>query len=449
MRICVVGAGYVGLATGVMFAKLGHDVICADIDPSRVKSVRGSKLPFHEPPLERELAKAIRRGRLSASTEVVASARDSQVIFICVQTPSMSSGRIDVRPIKSACRSIAKALSSSDDRKLVVMKSTVVPSTTESVVRPILEKTSGKVAGRDFDLCMNPEFLQEGSALKDSVEPSRVVIGADEKRSGDRLARLYRGVKSPVVRTGIRSAEMVKYASNVFLATKISYANDIANMCSRLGIDSEPVLGAAGMDPRIGSLFMKPGLGFGGSCLPKDVKALKDKASREGYRSRLLAALLAINDAQPREAIRLLEKSIGSLSGKRIAVLGLAFKGGVDDIRETRAIPLITGLLSKGARVVAFDPMAMSSFIGIMPTIEYAESAVECLQGADGCIVQADWPEFRDLGRLEYSGMRHPVVVDGRRCLDPQKVMGAGAKYLGIGYGLAAERKWPVPACKS
>lgn len=435
MRICVVGAGYVGLATAVMFGKLGHEVSVTDIDPVRVKAVNSGKSPFYEPPLEKELSGLVRDGKISATTDIASSVRDAQAVFICVQTPSLPSGRIDIRPVKGASRRIAKALRAHDKYKVVVMKSTVVPGTTETVVLPILEQGSGKKAGEGFGLCMNPEFLQEGSALRDSMEPSRIVIGSLDKRSGDLLARLYAPVKADKVRTDLRTAEMIKYASNVFLATKISYANEIANMCVRFGIDSDTVLTTAGKDPRIGPLFLKPGLGFGGSCLPKDVKALRDRARMDSYPSRLLSALLAINDRQPLEGIWLLEREIGSLQGKRVAVLGLSFKGGVDDIRETRAIPLVTELLARGARVVAFDPMAMPSFIKAMPTIEYAASAGECLKDADGCIVQADWKEFKALGRKEFSRMRSPVIVDGRRFLDPARVERAGGKYIGIGYG--------------
>lgn len=440
MRICVVGAGYVGLATGVMFAKLGHKVICADIDKARVVDVGSGLLPFYEPPLEKELAKLARARKLSATTDVINAAANSDIIFICVQTPSLPSGRIDVGPVKSASKSVGKALAKSRGYRVVVMKSTVVPSTTDSLVRTILEKSSGKSCCKDFGLCMNPEFLQEGSALKDSLEPARVVIGSGDKRAGDILSKLYEPIKAPKIRTDLRSAEMIKYASNVFLATKISYANEVANMCQRFGIDSAQVLEAAGLDPRIGAQFLKPGLGYGGSCLPKDVRALNDKARSEGYRSRLLAALTAINESQPVEAIRMLESEIGSLKGKHIAVLGLSFKGGVDDIRETRAVPLVTELLARGAHVFAYDPMAMDNFINIMPTIDYCQSASECLRNADGCIVQADWKEFRGLGRKEFSAMRNPVVVDGRRCLDPAKVERSGAKYLGIGYGRARVR---------
>ena len=435
MRICVVGAGYVGLATAVMFGKLGHEVSIAEVDPARVKSVNSGKAPFYEPPLEAELAKLVNAGALKATTDTKSSVRDAKFVFICVQTPPLPSGRIDIRPVKKASRDVAKGLKTSSDHKIVVMKSTVVPGTTDSVVRPLLEKGSGKTAGVGFGLCMNPEFLQEGSALKDSMEPSRVVVGSLDRASGDSLMRLYSPIKSEKIRTDLRTAEMIKYASNVFLATKISYANEIADICVRIGVDSDAVLKAAGMDPRIGPLFLKPGLGFGGSCLPKDVKALKDMARAEGYSPKLLAALVAINDRQPSEAIWLLEREIGPLNGRRVAGLGLSFKGGGDDIRETRAVPLITGLLAKGARVVAFDPMAMPSFIKVMPTIEYSSSAKECLRGADGCIVQADWKEFRSLGKKEFSGMRSAVVVDGRRFLDPAKVERAGAKYLGIGYG--------------
>ena len=440
MRICVVGAGYVGLATGVMFGKVGHTVVCADIDKARVVDVKAGILPFYEPPLEEELAKLVRARKLSATTDVLGAATAADVIFICVQTPSLPSGRIDVGPVKKAIKTVGKALARGKGYKVVVMKSTVVPSTTDSVVRPILEETSGRTCCKDFGLCMNPEFLQEGSALRDSLEPSRVVIGSCDKRAGDVLSRLYKIVKAPKIRTDLRSAEMIKYAANVFLATKISYANEIANMCTRFGIDSAPVLEAAGLDPRIGREFLRPGLGYGGSCLPKDVRALKDKAKSEGYRSKLLNALTGINESQPVEAVRLLEREIGSLHGKHIAVLGLSFKGGVDDIRETRAVPLIIELLSRGAHVFAYDPMAMDDFIRVMPSIEYCQSAAECLRNADGCIVQADWKEFKELGKKEFSSMRNPVVVDGRRCLDPSKVERSGARYLGIGYGLARGR---------
>jgi UDPglucose 6-dehydrogenase len=435
MKICIVGAGYVGLATGVMFGKLGHEVVVADIDASKVKLVNSGRLPFHEPPLEKELARAVRAKRLYASADTVKAVLKSRFLFLCVQTPSMSTGKIDVRPVKAAAATIGKALKKSDEYKVVVMKSTVVPTTTDSVLKPILEKFSGRKAGIDFGLCVNPEFLQEGTALKDSMNPSRVVIGAMDRKSGDMIARLYAPIKARKIRTDLRSAEMIKYASNAFLATKISYANEIANMCVRFGIDSAVVLKAAGMDPRIGELFLKPGLGFGGSCLPKDVRALKDCAASNGYISRLLAALLAINEDQPIEGVRLLESRLGDLRGKRVAVLGLAFKGGVDDTRETRAFPLITALLARGARVVAYDPMAMPNFIKLMPTIEYASSASECLSGADGCIIQADWSEFKGLGKKDYSKMKRAVVVDGRRFLDPEKVRRAGADYLGVGYG--------------
>lgn len=434
MRICVVGAGYVGLATGVMFGKLGHEVVCSDVDSRRVRLVNSGKLPFFEPPLEKELKKLVTGGRLKATDDDTRAAGDADFIFICVQTPSLPSGRIDIGPVKVASRSVGKALRGSNGYKVVVMKSTVVPSTTDSVVKPILEKTSGRKSSKDFGLCMNPEFLQEGSALKDSMEPSRIVIGSEDAKAGARLMALYKDIAAPRLMTDLRSAEMIKYASNVFLATKISYANEVANMCVRLGIDSGPVLRAAGMDPRIGSLFLKPGLGFGGSCLPKDVKALKDKARRVGYDSHLLKSILRINERQPVEGIMLLERELGDLRGKKVAVLGLSFKGGVDDIRETRAFPLVTELLARGASVVAFDPMAMEGFIKVMPSIHYSSSASDCLAGADGCIIQADWAEFKRLGKKEFSRMRNAVVVDGRRCLDPDKVRRAGAKYLGIGY---------------
>ena len=439
MRVCVIGAGYVGLATAVMFGKLGHEVVCADVDERRVRAVNSGESPFYEPPLEKELSRLVKRGMLRASKDVLGSARESAFIFICVQTPSLSSGRIDIRALKAASRSVAKVLRKSEDYKVVVVKSTVVPSTTDTVVREVLEVGSRKIAGRDFGLCMNPEFLQEGSALKDSMEPTRIVIGAIDKRCGNALMKIYSPISSDKIRTDLRTAEMIKYASNVFLATKISYANEMANICYRLGIDSDVVLNAAGKDPRIGPLFLKPGLGFGGSCLPKDVKALRQMARSMRYPGRLLNAVLAVNDEQPFEASFILKEVLGTLEGRRIAVLGLSFKGNVDDVRETRAIPLIAGLLASGAEVVAYDPMAASNFIDLMPTIMYASSAKEALDGADACIIQADWPEFKRLGKKEFSRMRNPVVVDGRRYLVPAEVEKAGARYYGIGYRPASE----------
>ena len=440
MRICVIGAGYVGLATSVMFGKLGHKVVVADIDEERVRTVNSGRLPFYEPALEKELARLVKRKSVTATLDVPAACADKRFIFICVQTPSLPDGSIDVRSVEAAATSVGQVLRSATDYKVVVMKSTVVPSTTDSAVLPILERHSGKTAGKDFGLCMNPEFLQEGSALRNSMEPSRIVVGSLDKRAQDAVLRLYSPIKSAKLRTDLRTAEMIKYASNSFLATKISFANEVANMCIRFGIDSEPVLKAVGMDSRIGPLFLKPGLGFGGSCLPKDVKALRDIARKEGYDSKLLAALLEINEAQPLEAIRLLETEVGTVREKRIAVLGLSFKGGVDDTRETRALPLVVSLLARGAQVVAYDPMATPSFISLMPTIQYAGSAGECLAGSDGAIVQADWAEFKKLGKKEFSKMNRAVIVDGRRCLDPEKVRRAGATYLGVGYGLARKR---------
>jgi len=440
MRICVIGAGYVGLATSVMFGKLGHKVVVADIDEERVRTINSGRSPFYEPALEKELARLVKRKSVTATLDVPAACADKRFIFICVQTPSLPDGSIDVRSVEAAATSVGQVLRSATDYKVVVMKSTVVPSTTDSAVLPILERHSGKTAGKDFGLCMNPEFLQEGSALRNSMEPSRIVVGSLDKRAQDAVLRLYSPIKSAKLRTDLRTAEMIKYASNSFLATKISFANEVANMCVRFGIDSEPVLKAVGMDPRIGPLFLKPGLGFGGSCLPKDVKALRDIARKEGYDSKLLAALLEINEAQPLEAIRLLETEVGTVREKRIAVLGLSFKGGVDDTRETRALPLVVSLLARGAQVVAYDPMATPSFISLMPTIQYAGSAGECLAGSDGAIVQADWAEFKKLGKKEFSKMNRAVIVDGRRCLDPEKVRRAGATYLGVGYGLARKR---------
>ena len=437
MRICVIGAGYVGLATGVMFGKLGHEVVCVDVDSRRLRDISAGRLPFYEPPLEKELRKLVKNGTLSASGAIKESVSRSKIVFLCVQTPPLSSGKIDIRALKTACRDVARAMADTDGYRIIVVKSTVIPSTTDTVLKQILEDGSGKSVGKDIGLCVNPEFLQEGSALKDSMEPSRIVVGAYDKRSSDVLARLYAPIKSSMFRTDLTTAEMIKYAANAFLAAKISYANEIANLCLRLGIDSEQVLAAVGEDPRIGNLFLKPGLGFGGSCLPKDVRALRQKARELGYPAHLLNAIQRINDKQPDEAISILKSVFKSLKGLRIAVLGLSFKGGVDDVRDTRAVPLVTSLLANNVEVVAYDPIAMSSFIELMPTIQYASTVDDALTQADACVIQADWPEFRKIGRAQFSKMRNPIVIDGRRLLDPDKVEASGAEYFGVGYGRA------------
>jgi UDPglucose 6-dehydrogenase len=298
---------------------------------------------------------------------------------------------------------------------VVVVKSTVPPGTTETVVCPAVLAAASKT-GAAIGFSMNPEFLREGRAVEDFKNPDRIVIGSSDPRAGDLVAEAYRGVSAPVIRTGLAAAEMIKYASNAFLATKISFANEVGNICKELGIDVYEVMDGVGLDRRIGREFLNAGAGFGGSCFPKDVSSLAVLAGRASIDPRILRAVLAVNDSQPHRLVALLEKRAGGLAGKRIAVLGLAFKENTDDVRDSRAIPVIRELLAKGAEVVAFDPIASPAMQKVIPAIGYAASAPAALEGADGCIVMTEWPEFSRLDR-EFDGMKKRIIIEGRRIL--------------------------------
>jgi UDPglucose 6-dehydrogenase len=321
---------------------------------------------------------------------------------------------------------------SADFYKVVVVKSTVVPRTTETIVRPALEKASGKKAGQDFGLAMNPEFLREGSAVADALHPDRIVIGSLDERSRDVLAAVYANVEAPRLLTDLRTAEMVKYATNAFLAMKVSFANELANLCDAIGgLNVDKVVEGMGLDPRINPRFLKAGLGFGGSCLPKDLRAILAVGRGKGYDANLLKTVLEVNDRQPLRAVALAEAAVGSLKGKRVAILGLSFKGGSDDVRESRAISLAKTLLRKGASVVGYDPAANEAFHAVVPKVETAPDAKSALIGADVCIVHNDWPEWQGLASRDFMRMRRRVVVDGRRILRPEAMQ--GAKFLVLG----------------
>jgi UDPglucose 6-dehydrogenase len=435
MNICVIGAGYVGLATSVLFAKQGHRVICADSDGNKVIKTRLGEISFYEPSLEKAIRILLKRGLLSVDTDVARSVKYSRIIFICVNTPSLDNGAIDLKPLENACRDIGRVLKTCHDFKVIVVKSTVVPSTTDKIIIPILERRSGKKVAEDFGVCVNPEFLREGNALRDTLDPARVVIGSMDRRSKGLLTDIYKELPVAKICVSLRAAEMIKYASNSFIALKISFANEVADVCGRFGIEVTELIDAVGLDPRIGPSLLRPSLGFGGSCLEKDIRALIASSKMAGYSPVLMLATLAVNDNQPFEGVRDLERVLGTLKGKRISVLGLAFKGGVDDVRGTRALPLIRELKRRGAQVIAYDPKAMRNFARIMPRIEYANSASASLRGADACIIQADWPEFRKLGKKEFSRMKSAVVYDGVRLLVPNTVEKQGGIYLGIGRG--------------
>ena len=424
MNVCIVGTGYVGLSTATGFAEHGHRIVCVDIDQKRVGDINAGKCPIFEPGMEEILRKAVGDGRLRATLDLKDAIRSSEVVYISVPTPCDDSGRIDTKYIDAASKSIASAM---DGYKVVVVKSTVIHGTTEGVVGKNLE-AAGKTPGKDFGLCMNPEFLREGHALDDFLKPDRIVVGSADQKAGDTVAKLYANFKAPLLRTDIKTAEMIKYASNAFLATKITFSNEVGNICKKMGMDVYKVMEGVGLDSRIGPKFLRAGAGFGGSCFPKDVQALVAKGSDVGCEPALLKKVLEVNRQQRKLMVRQLASKI-DLRGKRVAVLGLAFNPDTDDVRESAAMDTVEGLIKRGAEVVAYDQKAMENFKRFYPTIKYASSAKEALAGADACIIATDWEEFRSLGKEDFKAMRGKIIIEGRKTLDREK---AGIRFEGV-----------------
>jgi UDPglucose 6-dehydrogenase len=402
MKISVIGAGYVGLITGACLAKLGHQVTLVDSDREKVKAIKRGECPIFEQGLE----DIMRTVQLDAGSDIGSAIKTSEISFVCVGTdPGDGSYSIDLRSVSEVAEAIGKA---SNDKCLTVIKSTVTPGTTEEVIIPLLER-NGRKAGVDFGVCVNPEFLREGFAVEDFLNPDRIVIGEIDKQSGDILADLYKDFSCPILRFDLRTAETIKFASNAFLAAKISFINEIGNICKELTIDTYEVARGMGDDPRIGNRFLNAGIGFGGSCLPKDLRALIGKATSLGYRPGLLEQVLDINETQHLRVIQLLKKHIPDLRGKTIGVLGLAFKSGTDDVRESKAIGVVDALLKEGAKVKAYDPAAMDKFRRLFPAITYGDART--VLGCDAILILTDWQEFAN---LDYTGK---IVVDGKKIL--------------------------------
>lgn len=402
MRISIIGAGYVGLVAAACLAKLGNKVTLVDIDEKRMRQISRDVSPIHEPGLD-EILGQVGIETTSNYQRIV----DSEVVFICVGTPSKEDGSMSLEQITQASRRIAHVLKTKKSYCVLALKSTVVPGTTEEVVIPLLE-ASGKRAGTDFGVCMDPEFLREGKAIHYYMNPARIIIGEYDTRSGDTLASLYKSFNAPIMRTNLRTAEMIKLASNAFLATKISFMNEIGNICKTLGIDTYEVAKGMGFDERIGNKFLNSGIGFGGSCLPKDLKALIARSREIGYEPEILDHVLKLNDNQGLKMVELLKKHV-VLKGASIGILGLSFKPGTDDVRESRAIKIVEALLKEGAKVRAYDPVATGSFKKLFPHIEYTnpEEVLKC----DAVLIVTEWEEFE---RLDYQGR---IVIDGRRIL--------------------------------
>ena len=400
MRISVVGSGYVGLVTGACLAKLGNKVILIDIDNDKIEAINNRIYPIHE----EGLSEILNQVRIKASSDYQCIV-DADIIFLCVGTPVNEDDSMSLEDTTKATEEVARVIEGKRGYCVVVVKSTVVPGTTEEIVIPILE-TSGKKVGEDFGVCMSPEFLREGKAVYDFMNPIRIIIGEFDRRSGDTLLNLYQSFNAPVLRTDLRTAEMIKLASNTFLTMKISFINEIGNICKKLGIDSYEVAKGMGFDDRIGSKFLNAGIGFGGSCLPKDLRALIGKAKGMGYEPKILEEVLNLNERQALKPVQLLQKHI-SLEGACVGLLGLAFKPGTDDIRDSRAIRVVRALLQEGATVKAYDPMAMENFKKLFPQIDYV--TIEEVLNCDAILIITEWEEFND---LDYTGK---IVIDGRR----------------------------------
>ncbi len=431
LQIAVIGTGYVGLVSGACFADFGIDVTCADIDEGKIELLRQGTIPFYEPGLFEKVQANVAAGRLSFTTDVAAAIRDALVVFIAVGTPANRDGTANLAYIDAVASEIGRNL---DGYKVVVTKSTVPPRTGERVRALIEAEIDGDA---HFDVVSNPEFLREGSAIEDFMRPDRIVVGAESEKAVEIMKDLYRPlylIETPFIVTDVATAEMIKYTSNAFLAVKISFINEIANVCERVGADVHQVSKAMGLDGRISNKFLHPGPGFGGSCFPKDVSALVSAADSVEFDFKIGKAVLEVNARQRRLMIDKIVKTSGGVEGKEIGFFGLAFKPNTDDMRDSPTIEIIRGLQAAGARIRAYDPAAMTNASNIFEDVDYREDAYAVAEGADVLVVATEWNQFRsiDLERIRDS-MRAPVVVDMRNIYDPQRMRELGFTYDGVG----------------
>lgn len=428
-NICVIGAGYVGLVVASCFAKLKNKVICVDSNQEKVKLLKQSKIPNFEPGLPAIIRDAVKKKRLSFTTSISEAVKKSDIIFIAVGTPPRKDGEADLSAVENVARTIAQSL---DSYKLIVEKSTVPVQTGIEIKKTILRYTSKR--NKDFDVASNPEFLREGKAIDDFLYPDRIVIGVETKRAEKILKKLYEPIKAPVLVTDINTAEIIKHASNSFLATKISFINAVARVCEEAGADVRKVAEGIGMDARIGRRFLDAGIGFGGSCFPKDVEAFIGISKKLGYRFNLLEEVKNINISQRRHLVSKIKEELWIIKDKNIAVLGVSFKPDTDDVRESPSIDIINYLLEEGAKVRVSDPKALSKASELLKGAHFCKDPYIAVKNADCLILATEWKEFAELDfRRIKRLMRYPFIADGRNFLDRDKLRRAGFKYIGIG----------------
>ncbi|MDP3995525.1 MAG: UDP-glucose/GDP-mannose dehydrogenase family protein [bacterium] len=429
MKISIIGAGYVGLVSGASFAEFGHDVMIMDIDSERIEKLDRGIVPIHEPGLDRLLAK--NSDRISFTADLEEAVRESDIHYICVWTPPLEDGSADLSAVRSVARDLGKQFAKLKVKNPIVATKSTVPVGTGLVIRRLIRQSYKD----DFAVVSNPEFLRESQAVADMMRPDRIVIGSNDEEAAKTVASIYRDVKAPLIMTDLATAEMIKYAANAFLATKISFINEIANVCEATGANVDQVAEGIGADPRIGKAFLKAGMGYGGSCFPKDVRALHQFSDANGYEFKLLKAVIEVNEQQRQLIVDKAAKHLKILNGKNILVLGLAFKAHTDDVRESGAMDIINRLQTQGANISAYDPLALlNARKHLNDLVILVRDAHEGALGADAVVIATEWPEFRDLDWAKIQSiMRKPLIIDARNLLDPEAMRKLKFTYEGVG----------------
>lgn len=429
MKLTFIGTGYVGLVSGVCFSEIGNEVTCVDKDIAKIERLRRGEVPIYEPGLQELIEKNTGQGRLRFTSDIATAIRSAEVIFICVGTPPLPSGEADLQYIEQVAREIALEL---NGHKIIVTKSTVPVGTNDKIRQLISQLTT-----HPFDVVSIPEFLREGSAISDTLHPDRIIIGTSSKAAAAVLSELHKPLTDQIMITEVRSAEMIKYASNAFLATKISFINEIANICEKVGADVTQVSKGMGYDQRIGSSFLQAGIGYGGSCFPKDTHALIQIAGNVDYEFKLLKSVVEVNKDQRFNVLTKLRTSLGELKGKRIGIWGLAFKSNTDDVREAPALDIMAALLKEGAEVKAYDPVAMDNFRKVFEadgTVEWCETPLMAAKDCDALCLLTDWAEFKEIGLYEVQLlMRQPILIDGRNVYSREQIEDTDFQYYSVG----------------